>query len=174
MVEDLPDNINAPEHLVLAAIGILGVYGPLAAMFLARRRLGVLRTSAWMAAWGVVIPVFEHASFTFSGVRELSLAQAAGWHELYHFRMTGAFTVLAGALVAVVAFSLMRQGCREGWYTVLGALLLVAGFELAGAGGVYHGFPASWPVGVVIYVYVPAWIGALALSYRPIFPEKHR
>lgn len=36
----------------------------------------------------------------------------------------------------------------------------------------FHGFPPSWVMGLVIYAYPLAWASALIISYRPIFGSK--
>lgn len=166
----MPDDLFALQHLTLAAFGIVVAYGPVVALILARKAMGALNAAAWLVVWGAVIPGFEHANFAISESRALVGASAASLHMRYHFFMAGIFTAVGAGLLALIAFTLLREGRRAGWYGVLFALLLGGGFELTGAAGtLYHGFPPSWPVGLVIYAYLLAWSSALVIGYKPIF-----
>ena len=166
----MPENLLSPQHLTLAAFGVAMAYGPVVALILARKALGTLNTAAWLVAWGALIPGFEHASFAISNSRSLAAVPDVTLHMRYHFFMAGVFTVVAAGLLMLIAFTLLRAGRREGWYAVLFALLFGGFFEVTGATGtLFHGFPPSWPVGLVIYAYLVAWVAALAISYPPIF-----
>lgn len=169
----MPDDLLSPQHLTLAAFGIAAAYGPLVGLILARKVLGALNAAAWLVAWGAFVPGFEHAAFAISGSRALARVAGAGLHMRYHFFMAGVFTVIAAGMTVVVAFTLLREGRREGWFAVLSALLLGGLFEVSGAAGtLYHGFPPSWPVGLVIYAYLFAWSSALVISYGPVFATR--
>lgn len=166
----MPDELLSPQHLTLAVFGIALAYGPVVALILARKVLGALNTAAWLVTWGALIPGFEHTNFAISGSRALARVPAVSLHLRYHFFMAGIFTAIAAGLLVLIAFTLLRSGRREGWFAVLVALLFGGFFEVTGAAGtLFHGFPPSWPVGLVIYAYLVAWGSALVIAYRPVF-----
>lgn len=165
----MTEYLFAPE-IVAVALGLTLAYVPVIALILARKRLGALRTAMALVIWGALIPTAEHAGFAMSGSQEIATVPGVGLHTRYHFFMAGAFTIVAGIMIAIVAATQLRQGQRTGWYATLLALLIGGGFELSGAARMlFHGFPPSWAMGLVIYAYPLAWASALAISYRPVF-----
>ena len=85
--------------------------------------------------------------------------------------MAGVYAFVAGVLLGVVAWSLLRTGKRIGWYAVLFTLLFASAFELVAGTTIFaHGFlPHSIPLGLFLYSYIAALGSALVISYRPIF-----
>ncbi len=167
----MSDGVLSFETLAVT-LGMMAAYGPVIALILARKRLGALSAAMALVLWGAFIPIAEHAGFAISESRELAAVPGVGVHARYHFFMAGAFTLVAGIMIAIVALTLLRQGQRSGWYATLMALLVGGGFELSGAAGtLFHGFPPSWALGLVIYAYPLAWASALVIAYRPVFRQ---
>ena len=168
----MSDDTLFPEILAVT-LGLIMAYGPVIGLILARKRLGALNAAAALVIWGAFIPTFEHASFAISGSWEIAAVPGIGLHSRYHFFMAGVFTLVAGIMIAIVAVTQLRQGQQIGWYAILVALLIGGGLELSGAAGtLFHGFPPSWVMGLVIYANPLAWASALVISYRPIFGSK--
>ncbi len=158
-------DLSSAQEILPVALGMAVAYGPILGLILARKALGALNTAPWLVAWGALVPGLEHAAFAMSGSRGLAGHPGVGLHSRYHFYMAGVFSLLAAALMIVIAFTLLREGRREGWFAVLMGLLLGGGFEVSGAAGtLYHGFPPSWAMGLVIYSYPLAWGLALLIS----------
>jgi len=81
-------------------------------------------------------------------------------------------------LLCVIARTLLKEGRRTGWYTLLFALIVGGGFDLV-MGGLWfgHGSPLYQVLGEPVQgfgweflsTYVIAWIAALAIAYKPTF-----
>ena len=105
-------------------------------------------------------------------------------YALYHFFMSGVFTIVALVLLAVIGFQWLREGRRTARYAIMTALLIGGGSELTLGLMIYpHGAAVSIcnqgacnfsiPIGLYLYSYVIAWIAVLVISYRPIFRSAH-
>ncbi len=99
-------------------------------------------------------------------------------HARLHFFMAGIYTIIGAVLLVVIARTLLKEGRRSGWYALLFALLVGAGFDLVMQGWWFqHGSPLyQWFGGEsqgfgweFLYTYPVAWIAALVISYKPIF-----
>lgn len=155
-------------------------------LILARYRLGVLNAASWLVILGVIILMTEHPLFAIAYSAPLpSVAddlQRAPMplqpHARIHFMMAGIYTLIGLGLLSVIARTLLREGRRSGWFSILFALL-VGGISELFIGGLWfqHGSPlyslfGVQPVGFgwqFLYMYLVAWIAALTISYRPIF-----
>lgn len=158
------------------ALASIVVRAPMVALVVARKRLGVLKAASWLVIWGVFIAVGEHAMWA------MRLAIHEEWlnpHSRVHYFMAGVYAAIGGALLSLIARTLLREGRRAGWYAVLLALLVGGTLEVVmnGPTGLLfqHGFgPESTPGGEAIFGYALAWLAALALGYKPIFPGRGR
>jgi uncharacterized membrane protein AbrB (regulator of aidB expression) len=88
--------------------------------------------------------------------------------------MAGIYTIIGLILLCVIARTLLREGRRAGWYSVLFALIVGGLSELLiGAQWYQHDSPLyAQPLGFgwqFLYVYFIAWIAALVMAYKPIF-----
>jgi len=152
----------------------------LAALIVFRKRLGVLNAASWLVIWGSVGVFAEHPYW--------SLTIAAGYaegrqmvilpHARLHFFMAGIYALIGLIFLGVIARTLLKEGRRTGWYTLLFAVVVGGGMELIMGGLWYqHGSPLYFmerPLGFGwqgLYFYLVAWVAALALSYKPIFAK---
>ena len=88
-------------------------------------------------------------------------------HATVHYFMAGAYAAIAGVLLSVIALTLLREGRRAGWFTVLFVLLVGGTLELTmngPTGYLYHH--------VGLYGYVAAWIAGLVLAREATFSGK--
>ncbi len=153
------------------ALASIVVLAPTVALVVARKRLGVLKTASWLVIWGVFIAVGEHAMWA------MRLAIHEGWlnpHSRVHYFMAGVYAAIGGALLGLIARTLLWEGRRAGWFAVLFALLVGGTLEVVmnGPTGLLfqHGFgPEPTPGGEAIFGYPLAWLAALAIGYKPIF-----
>ena len=149
-------------------------FAPVVGLLLVRKRLGVLNSATWLVIWGAVVLAGEHGSFAISLSVSLAAHAGVGNHARFHFFMAGVYTFVAGVLLGVIAWTLLRAGSRIGWYAVLFALVFGSAFELVAGSTIFaHGFPPhSIPLGLFLYSYIAALGSALLISFRPIFrPE---
>ena len=149
-------------------------FAPVVGLLLVRKRLGVLNSATWLVIWGAVVLAGEHGSFALSLSVSLAARAGVGDHARFHFFMAGVYAFVAGVLLGVVAWTLLRAGSRIGWYAVLFTLVFGGAFELVAGSTIFaHGFPPhSIPLGLFLYSYVAALGSALLISFRPIFrPE---
>src|SRR5262245_42625825 len=151
----------------------------------ARRRLGELNAASWLVILGAFILLTEHPQFAIAysvGFADelLTHPMTVTPHACTHFFMAGIYTIIGLVLLCVIARTLLREGRRAGWYSVLFALVLGAGFDIAiGAQWFQHGSPLYRLFGIqptgfgweFLYVYFAAWIVALVISYKPIFAK---
>ena len=165
--------MSSTRFFVTAAASFVAAVAPSMAIVLSRRMLGPLRAASWLVIYGVVIAMGEHAMW----------AIRLSWHERrwlnphsdVHYFMAGAYAAIGGVVLSVVACTLLRQGRRSGWYTVLFACLAGGSLELVmnGPTGILfrHGFSNadSLPQGTFLFGYLFAWLAALTISYLPIF-----
>ena len=124
--------------------------------------------------WGAFVLAGEHGSFALTLSVSAATSGGAGNHARFHFFMAGAYAFVAGVLLGVVAWTLLRTGSRIGWYTVLFTLVFGAAFELLAGTTIFaHGFPPhSIPLGLFLYSYIAALGSALVISYKPIFRQE--
>lgn len=163
---------------ISALVGLLVV----AALIVFRKRLGVLNAASWLVIWGSVILLGEHPQFTLTyaagGVWPEGVGMRLIAHARLHFFMAGIYAIIGLILLGVIARTLLREGRRAGWYSVLFALVIGGGLDLVMGGLWYqHGSPlylTPGPLGFgwqFLYVYMIAWAAALVTSYRPIFAK---
>lgn len=174
-----------PLQLILALAGIVGLALVLALIF-SRRRLGALNAASWLVIWGAIILMTEHPLFAIAFSAPIpSIADELQQtpmsllpHARTHFFMAGIYTLIGLSLLCLIARTLLREGRRAGWYSVLFALLVGGLSELfIGAQWFQHGSPlyrlsGVQPIGFgwqFLYVYFAAWLAALVISYKPIF-----
>ena len=154
----------------------------------ARRRLGELNAASWLVIWGALILLTEHPQFAIAysvGFADELLTHPMPLlpHPRTHFFMAGIYTIVGLVLLCVIARTLLREGRRAGWYSLLFALILGAGSDLVigtlGTQWSQHGSPlyrlfGIQPIGFgweFLYVYFAAWIAALVISYKPVFAK---
>jgi len=153
-----------------------------------RHRQGVLKAASWLVVYGAVVLAVEHPQFATAYPARVLYPEADGFffndHARIHFFMAGIYSLIGLGVLVVVARTLLREGRRAGWFTVLGALVVGGSFDLV-LGGIWyeHGSPLYGPFGVeqpegfgwpLLYVYLFAWTAALVISYRPIFHQTAR
>ena len=151
------------------------------ALFLARNRLGRLHAASWLVVLGALVIVVEHAQFAISYTVPFITTEGPMRllpHARLHFFMAGIYTLIGLVLLCAIAWTLLKEGRRSGWYALLFALLVGGGFDLV-MGGLWfqHGSPLYQVFGEPIqgfgweflYAYPVAWITALLISYQPIF-----
>jgi hypothetical protein len=187
MIRDSKPQYDAKEFVMSLQLSIqIGAVVALAVVVVivaARRRLGELNAASWLVIWGALILLTEHPQF--------AIAYAVGFadellthpmtltpHARIHFFMAGIYTIIGLVLLCVIARTLLREGRRAGWYSVLFALILGAGSDLViGAQWFQHGPPLyrlfdiqsigfGWEI---LYFYFVAWIAALVISYKSVF-----
>jgi hypothetical protein len=148
-------------------------------------RRGLLNTASWLVVWGAAVLLTEHPLFAIGfSVPILDIANEMKTtpmplipHARTHFFMAGVYTIIGLILLCVIARTLLREGRRVGWYSVLFALI-VGGLSdlLIGAQWFQHGSPLyPNPIGVgwqFLYVYFIAWGAALIMSFKPIFRKR--
>jgi len=152
---------------------------PIVVLVALRGRLGSLNAASWLVVWGALFVAAEHAGWSIWDALQLPGVFAEGGlatnpHARVHAFMAGVYTVFAALLLVLIAWTLLREGRRIGWYAVLVVLVAGGGLELLinGPNGVLfqHGFPPrSRPEGMVLFNYLIAWMAALAIAYRPVF-----
>ncbi len=167
----MPGDYGSAVQWAIAAPALVLTFGPVLALVLARRTLGPLKAAAWLTVWGALIVAGEHANFGISNALALASEPVVSNHARYHLLMAGVYTMVGAAALAVIALTLLGEGRPIGWYTVLMALVVGGGLELALGGRILgHGLPPnSIPLGLTLYGYFAAWIAALLIGYRPIF-----
>ena len=160
--------------LVEGAVVIAIAFSPVVGLLLVRERLGILNSATWLVFWGAVVLAGEHGSFAISLSVSLATRADVGNHARFHFYMAGVYAFVAGVLLGVVAWTLLRTGSRIGWYAVFFTLVFGGAFELVAGTTIFaHGFPPhSIPLGLFLYSYIAALGSALVISYRPIFRQE--
>ena len=150
---------------------ILLALAPVVGLLLLRKTLGVLKAAAWLVTWGAVVLSGEHGGFSLTLSNEPMAQFVEGGHGSFHFFMAGVYTFVAAGLLAVVAWTMLREGNRIGWYAVLFTFLFGAAFEVVARTTIFpHGTPPrSIPAGLLLYSYIVALGSALLISYRPVF-----
>jgi hypothetical protein len=97
--------------------------------------------------------------------------------------MAGVYSLIAIALILIIAWDGLRHGSRTAWYAILGTLIIGGGSELLAGRFLYqHGSPIYRLFGVTelqgfgwafLYLYIISWIGALIVSFRSIFERNN-
>lgn len=154
--------VSDEAPLWLQAVALAVILAPTVALLALRRRFGVMRTASALVIWGALAACGEH------GYWAMRLAiHERGWaepHASVHYFMAGVYTAIAGVLLSVIAFTLLREGRRSGWFTMLFVTLAGGSLELVMNG------PTGWLYRHIgLYGYVVAWVSALVLAYRPTF-----
>jgi hypothetical protein len=149
--------------LWLQAVALAVILTPTVVLLALRRRIGPLRTGAWLTIWGGIAACAEHGMWAMHlAIRERPWSEP---HATVHYYMAGTYTLIAGFLLGVVALTLLREGRPAGWFALVTVTLVGGGFELAmngPTGELYHH--------IGLYGYVVAWLAALIITYRPIDP----
>jgi hypothetical protein len=165
---------NVYESSAQMALIIILALAPIVGLLLAQKRLGALNAAAWLVTYGSTIIAGEHTYIGLVILRQFYNLPGLHPHARYHFFMAGVYTFVAAVLLIVVGWTLLRTGTRSGWYAICFALVLGGTFELLAATFIFpHGFPpASIPLGLYVYAYIPAFGAALAISFRPVFRKQ--
>lgn len=150
--------IGLAVALTPSVIGLYVVY---------RRGWSRLDTAATLVLWGLVIVIFEHATFGLGQFGGSDLRD----HSALHFQMLAAYGLAALVLVAVVVAPLIRRGEPAGWLGLLAVFLVGVGAEIGTAVVTTpHGVPPRfWSWGLALWGYPVSWAVALGLSFRPVF-----
>jgi hypothetical protein len=158
--------VELPDIVTLVAAFMAVV---VAGIVVRRHRRGPLKAASHLVALGAVVIALEHAQFA------MVLADGSGGslHARTHFFMAGVYTLIGLGTLCVVAYTLLRQGRRTGWFTLLGALSIGGITELV-VGGIWfpHGSPVYGAVGFgwqFLYIYLLAWGSALVIAYPAVF-----
>lgn len=149
-----------PFWIEVVALGV--ILAPTFALLLFRRRIGLMNTAAALVIWGALAACGEHASWAMRlAIHERAWSEP---HATVHYFMAGVYAAIAGVLLTVIALTLLREGRRSGWLTLLFVTLVGGGLELVingPTGYLYHH--------VGLYGYPVAWLAALAIAYTPTF-----
>lgn len=148
-------------------------------LVLTRKRVGPLKAASWLMVLGALVIVAEHAQFAISfTITEGQMRLLP--HARLHFFMAGIYTIIGAALPCVIAHTLLKEGRRTGWYTLLFALIGGGGLDLV-MGGLWfgHGLPLYQVLGEPVQgfgweflsTYFISWIAALAIAYKPMFAK---
>jgi hypothetical protein len=164
--------MSTTRFVLIGTLSLAAALTPSMALILSRKRLGALSAASWLVIWGVVVALGEHAMWA------MRLALHEGWlnpHSRVHYFMAGVYAAIGGALLGLVARTLLREGRRAGWFAVLFALLVGGTLEVVmnGPTGLLfqHGFSTtqSAPEGMALFGYPFAWLAALIIAFEPIF-----
>jgi hypothetical protein len=160
------DTDEFPLWVHLAALA--AVLAPTLALLVTRRRIGPLNTASGLVIWGAFVACGEHGYWAMKlAPSELFLSEGA--HAGVHYFMAGVYAALAGVLLGVIAFTLLREHRRSGWFTVLFILLVGGSLEL-----VMNGPTGRMYQHIGIYGYTLAWLAALVVAYKPVFLDTDR
>src|SRR5262245_25133244 len=156
----MTDPDQAPFWLHLVALAV--ILAPTVVLVALRRRIGRMNAAAALVIYGALAASGEHGSWAMRlAIHERSWSEP---HATVHYFMAGAYTVIGGVLLGVIALTLFRERRRVGWFAVLFVLLVGGTLELTmngPSGHLYHH--------IGLYGYVAAWLAALALAYEPTF-----
>ncbi len=170
---------------------LIGIIAVIVALVVAREKIGVLNAASWLVIGGAASVMMEHSGMAIrhaGGLPWLTITRMPTEeglttvlsHARIHFFMAGIYTAIGAMLICVIVRTLLREGRRSGWYAILAVLIIGGTFELVmGALWFDHGLPlfqlfGKQPRGYgwqFQYVYLVAWMAALAISYRPIFAK---
>jgi hypothetical protein len=146
----------------LHALALAAILAPTLLLLAFRRRIGLMNTAWGLVVWGALAACGEHGTWAMRlAIHERQWSEP---HATVHYFMAGVYTAVAGVLLSVIALTLLREGRRSGWFTVLFALLVGGSLELLAngpSGFLYHH--------IGLYGYVLAWLAALAIAYKPTF-----
>ena len=152
-----------------------------------RGRQEPLEAASRLVVLGAVIFALEHGIFATTCSADVLCpvrnGLVAGDHVRLHVFMAGIYTFLGAGALIVIARTLLRDGRRAGWFTLLSALTIAGGVELFLANIWFsHGVAEDVTPGaetfedlsfMFLYTYLVAWSAALVLSYRPVFAKSH-
>jgi hypothetical protein len=151
-----------------------------------RRQIGKLRSAALLVTLGAV-GLLEHPGFSIIFALGLNVVPESSellltQHSKIHFFMAGIYTLIALALILFNAWDGLLHGRRTAWYAMLGVFIIGGGAELLAGRFLYqHGAPIYAPFGIstplgfgwgFLYLYLVAWLGALVVSFGPIFGKR--
>lgn len=165
-----------------AVVGLVPMAG-VVWIIAARHRSGSLVAASRLVVVGASIFAAEHAVFATTCAAKVGCPVPGtlfnGDHVRLHMFMAGVYTVVGAAALIVVAMTLLREGRRAGWFTVLGALAvgglteLIVGNawfthalleDVTPGGRTFEDF--AW---MILSTYLFAWASALVISYEPVF-----
>jgi hypothetical protein len=146
-------------------------------------RIGELEAASWLIVIGAFLVAMEDAGLPFwlglvdSSIDPQRVAAIVHPHVRGHMLTAAGWTVVASVLAGWIARSPLRRGERWAWLSLLVAMLLGWGSDLAVAVLIFsHGLPLPGPGGQIagfgwqpIAVSLGARAAGLALAYRPIF-----
>lgn len=153
---------DEPYPVWIQPVALAVILTPTTALLVLRRRIRRTTTAAALVVWGALAATGEHGMWAMRlALHERSWSEP---HATVHYFMAGVYAAIAGVLLTVVAVTLLREGRRSGWFTVLFVTLVGGGLEIVmdgPTGRLYHH--------VGLYGYVAAWLAALAIAYHPTF-----
>lgn len=118
---------------LFAFVGLLPAAG-VVWIIATRHRRGSLESASWLVILGAAIFALEHAIFATTCSAEVWCPVPgtffSGDHVRLHFFMAGVYTVVGAGALIVIARTLLREGRRSGWFTVLAALGFAGTLEL--------------------------------------------
>lgn len=160
------------NYIPIASISFAASLVPTIVLVLFRRRLGLLNAASWLVIWGMVFVLTEHGGWA---IRLSAGDPFLEPHARIHYFMAGVYAIVGGAMLIVIARTLLLAGRSIGWYSLLFALLVGGTIEIIANGpkGILfqHGLSRtqSLPQGTALFGYLFAWLAALVLAYTPIF-----
>lgn len=157
------------EPLIPQLLVLLLTYLPVLILILSRKRIGHLKTAAWLITWGAMVMVGEHGGIGIALNAEFGAFIPN--HPRYHFFMSAIYTFIGAGALVVIAHTLLCEGRRVGWLAVLAAFFVGTSFEVYSGITIFgHGLPPdSIPLGFALYAYMVAWGSALVVSFQPVF-----
>lgn len=152
-----------------------------------QRKIGKLRAAALLVTLGTV-GLLEHPGFSIINVFQIDPLADQGLlippHAKIHFFMAAIYSLIALALILIIAWTGLLHGRRTAWYAILGVFIVGGGAELVAGRFLYqHGSPIYAPFGIsrpmgfgweLLYIYLIAWPSALVVSFRPIFGKSNK
>lgn len=148
----------------LQAVALAVILAPPLVLLTLGRWIGPMQTAAALVIWGALAACGEHGYWAMRhAIHERVWLNP---HSDVHYFMAGVYAAVAGVLLSVIALTLLREGRRSGWFTILFALLVGGSLELAMNG----------PTGILyhhigLYGYLFAWLAALVIAYKPTFVD---
>ena len=146
----------------IQVVALVVILAPTVALLAFRRRIGLMNTAAALVIWGALAACGEHAMWAMRlAIHERAWSEP---HATVHYFMAGVYAAIASVLLTVIALTLLREGRRSGWFSVLFVTMVGGGLELAMNG----------PTGILyhhigLYGYPVAWLAALAIAYTRTF-----
>lgn len=150
-----------------------------------RHRIGPLVAASRLVVFGASIFAIEHATFATTCAVDVGCPVPGTFfshdHVRLHMFMAGVYTAVAAGALIVVARTLLLNGRRIGWYTVLAALAVGGTLEVMLANIWFaHALAEDVTVGrrtfedlsfMFLFSYLLAWTAALVISYQTVFSK---